>query len=69
MHWAAHEAEPDTIATLIDCKANINAVDYSNWTPLMLCTHVGNNEGCQLLIDGRANLQMTNNMGASCYDL
>ena len=53
MHWACHEGEADTVAALIESKANMDTVDYANWTPLMLATHVGCNEACQLLIDSK----------------
>lgn len=69
LHWACHEGEGESVAILMDVKANINEVDFANWTPLMLATHVGCNDACQILIDSAADLLRTNNQGQTAYDL
>jgi hypothetical protein len=65
LHVAAKANSVDAMKVLIEYKANLNATDDEQWTPLMRACLAGNYKAAELLVNSGANIWLKNKFGES----
>ncbi|XP_013199739.2 26S proteasome non-ATPase regulatory subunit 10 [Amyelois transitella] len=65
LHWAALGGNENLVDYLIDCGCDVNAIDDTNSTPLILAASAGRYEVVRLLIGRGANVNHKTNRGQS----
>jgi hypothetical protein len=63
LHVGAKTNSVDAMKVLVEYKANLNAMDDENWTPLMRACLLGNREAAEFLIKSGANIWLRNKFG------
>lgn len=70
IHWASDRGNPEVLSLVINTKSvNIDLKDSDGQTALFYASSCGHKDCVQLLLSHRANKEILDNEGSSCYDV
>ncbi|KAL8621929.1 hypothetical protein ACOMHN_046133 [Nucella lapillus] len=69
LHVAAAKGYITVMRVLLQAGVDINSCDADGWTPLHAAVHWGQEESCQILVDGLCDMDIKNNAGHTVFDV
>ncbi len=69
LHWYAIEGEPNVLQRLIDLGFSVNVQNEFGRTPIMECSIIGRWDNARLLIDGGADLSISDGEGLDYFQV
>ncbi|XP_044535840.1 protein phosphatase 1 regulatory subunit 12A isoform X10 [Gracilinanus agilis] len=69
LHVAAAKGYTEVLKLLLQAGYDVNIKDYDGWTPLHAAAHWGKEEACRILVDNLCDMEMTNKVGQTAFDV
>ncbi|XP_056654507.1 protein phosphatase 1 regulatory subunit 12A isoform X2 [Monodelphis domestica] len=69
LHVAAAKGYTEVLKLLLQAGYDVNIKDYDGWTPLHAAAHWGKEEACRILVDNFCDMEMTNKVGQTAFDV